>query len=317
MNPDIFAEWARRQGLRVYASVSIQWIAAGPQILQSFPYDEETRPAQDELRSLFKTSKAIALRYSTPCSAPEGKISYHVVFEGHELKYETLPKKVRHDIQHGLDYCQYRPVSLAMLGDQGWPLREETLIRQKRQGAETQAWWSRLCASAEGLPGFEAWGAMKDGRLVASIFTYTNGGTASILYQQSLTAHLKYGVNNTLAFSFVNDTLKKKKASRIFYGLHSLDAPPSVDEFKFRMGFRAKPVRQRVVFNPIVAPIFNRATHAGIKVAHQLFPGNYSLAKAEGMLHFYRQGKLPLSEQEWPGVLLEQKDEIISRLSQP
>jgi hypothetical protein len=312
MTTDNFSEWLERQGLQVYFTQSSNWVTAGPRILQSFPYCVEIQPDQREINELFKKSKAIALRYSTPLNSKEGQISYHVIFEGNEFKYENFSKKVRHDIQHGLEYYEYKPISFELLEDQGWKIREDTLIRQGRRGAEKKEWWSKLCRSAEGLPGFEAWGAVKQEKLVASIFTYINDGTASILYQQSLTDHLKFGINNTLAYSFVNDILNNRRASKIFYGLHSLDAPSSVDEFKFRMGFAAKPVRQRVVFNPVVARLFNQVTHAGLKSIHKIIPGNPTIAKAEGMVRFYLEGKLPLARQQWPEILLDQKESILA-----
>jgi len=161
------------------------------------------------------------------------------------------------------------------------------------------------------LPGFEAWGAVKQDKLVASIFTYINDGIASILYQQSLTNHLKFGINNTLVYAFVNDILNNRRASKIFYGLHSLDAPSSVDEFKFRMGFKAKPVRQKVVINPLIAPFFNYFSYKCVNMAHNTVPGNRTLAKAEGLIRFYLHGKLSLNNQEWPDGVLAQKDAIL------
>ncbi|MFZ3071066.1 MAG: hypothetical protein WA110_08105 [Anaerolineaceae bacterium] len=316
MSSEVFAEWLKRQGHRVYETHSSKWVNTGPKILQSFPYFLEIQPDLNENKELLRKSKAIALRYSTPISASEGQISYHVFFEGNDFSLRSLPKKVRHDVQHGLDYCEYEQISIQMMEEQGWRLREETLIRQGRQGAETKKWWSNLCRSAEGLPGFEMWGATRENKLVASILTFIDNGTASILYQQSLTEHLKYGINNTLAYVYVNNVLKNKKAEKIFYGLHSLDAPSSVDEFKFRMGFVAKPVRQRVIFNPLVAPLFNNLTYTGVKSINSLLKGNYFFDKSEGMLRFYLQGKRPLAEQEWPEVLLEQKETILAQMNQ-
>lgn len=315
MNPDIFAEWLVRQGHQIFKSKSSNWVNAGPGILQAFPYDSVISPEPSEINELFKSSKSFALRYSALLNHDEGMISYHVVYEGDDFALAHLPKKVRHDIQHGMDYCEYKPIDFDMMETQGWRLRKDTLSRQGRTGAETKDFWSMLCRSAEGLPGFEAWGAVKNNELIASIFTYTNNGVASILYQQSLTGHLKYGINNTLAFVYTNYVLANNKASRIFYGLNSLDAPASVDEFKFRMGFAAKPIRQRVVFNPLVAPLFNPLTHAGLRSIHKLIPGNPTIAKAEGMVRFYLEGKLPLEEQQWPEVLLEQKESILAGIN--
>jgi hypothetical protein len=195
------------------------------------------------------------------------------------------------------------------LAKEGWALRIETLARQGRSGAETQEWWERLCFSAEGLPGFEVWGALHEGQLVSSLIAFTMDGCASILYQQSMTEQLKYGVNNALTYEFTTYALNRPGISQIFYGLHSLDAPPSVDDYKFRMRYKAMPVRQRVVFNPWLKPFINRVSYAVIKQLRNFRPGNVTLAKTEGMFRFYLEGQRPLNQQAWPEVLVQPKSE--------
>ncbi len=177
--------------------------------------------------------------------------------------------------------------------------------------------WFNLCLSAEGLEGFETWAAISNNKLVASLIAFTDfdDGCCSILYQQSATYALKSGVNNALAFEFINNVLSRKGIDRIFYGLHSLDAPPSVDEFKFRMGFSAYPVRQRVVFNKSVKFLANPYSYQIIKIFSRLFSGNSKFSKLEGLLRFYLQGKLPLELQEWPKALLPQKTQILESIN--
>lgn len=310
MTPEIFAEWLRRQGHPIFETPGSHWYMPGARVLQAFPYHGLIHPDQAELEELFRQTKAIALRYSTSLAAPRGKLSYHVVFEGSSFEIDSFSKKVRHDIQRGLEYAEYLPVSFDRMEEEGWRLREETLARQGRQGAENRQFWARLCNSAAGLTGFEAWGALREDRLVAAIFTYIDHDTASILYHQSLSDHLKFGVNNTLVYRFVNSIYDEKKAPRIFYGMHSLDAPASVDEFKFRMGFRALPVRQVVVFNPLLDPVINQLSQSALSLLRKLVPHNTLLAKAEGMLRFCLEGKQPLDEQSWPEILLEQRETL-------
>ena len=48
-------------------------------------------------------------------------------------------------------------------------------------------------------------------------------------YQQSLTAHLRFGVNNALAFAFTRNALSRPGIEKLFYGLESLDASWDVD----------------------------------------------------------------------------------------
>jgi hypothetical protein len=135
-----------------------------------------------------------------------------------------------------------------------------------------------------------------------------------ILYQQSPSEYLQFVVNNVLTCKVTKNALSRSKSMRLFYGLHSLDAPPSVDEFNFRIGYSAKPVRQRVASHPKIAPIFNQFTNFVLKLAHEIFPGNPTFAKGEGLIRFYMEGKKPIEKQQWPKALIEQRESILSEL---
>jgi hypothetical protein len=312
MNAEVFAEWLRRQGHRVVRTQSSYWYDQGPRVYQAFPYHWEICPGEDELHELLRGEKAIALRYSTPVSGDCGAISYHVVLEVKDYDLSQLPKKARYDVRKGTKKFRYEPLSVQQLSSEGWAMREETLIRQGRIKAETRNGWERLTRSLGDMPGFEAWaGIDSTGKLASSLIAFTCDGCCCILYQQSRTEYLEDGANNALAYHFSVHTLSRPEITSIFYGLHSLDAPPSVDEFKFRMGYRAKPVRQRVAFHPALKPLLNPFTYLLAGGLHRLAPGNPTLSKAEGMLRFYRQGLRGLAEQDWPTPLKEQKASLV------
>jgi hypothetical protein len=312
---ELFAEWLVKQGYEVVKSPSSYWVQVACRVYLSFPYHRVIDPSESEISQLLADRKAVALRYSTPVNAKFGQMSYHVVWADRPMEIEALPKKVRYDIRKGLAYANVEPVPFARMAEESWRLREETLARQGRTGAEVKKWWETLCWSAEGLPGLEAWGAFRDGKMVASLIAFATKGCSSILYQQSLTDSLNQGVNNALAFAFSRDVLSRPGIKSIFYGLHSLDAPPSVDDFKFRMGFVPMPVRQRVVFDQKYEPFAGRASHAALRAMHWLVPANWTFAKAEGTLRFYLQGRLALEKQAWPSCLAESKEGILTSLS--
>jgi hypothetical protein len=134
-----------------------------------------------------------------------------------------------------------------------------------------------------------------------------------MLYQQCHRDFLEEHVNNALSFTVTAELLSRPSISSVLYGLHSLDAPPSIDEFKFRMGYEAKPVRQRIVFNPLGKLFLTPLIYSGVNRIHNAFPGNPTFAKAEGILRFYFQGKRPLKEQDWPDILLNQKNSILAQ----
>lgn len=305
MNPEIFAEWFRRQGHNVIRTESSYWTNSGPRVYQAFPYHWQIRPTEREISALLRHYNAIGLRYSTPVILPMGMLSYHVIFSGETYELQDLPKKARHDVRKGLDYATYERISFKRLASEGWTIRKDTLARQGRKGAETRDWWETLCFTAESLLGFEAWGALHNGQLIAGLLAFTCDDCFNILYQQSMAEHLQYGINNALAYVATHEAIARPGVTQVFYGLHSLDAPEKVDKFKFRMNYEARPVRQRVVFHPWLNPVFNGATHTMIRKLG-IWTGNSTLAKMEGMIRFYLEGKRALSQQDRPQALNDQ-----------
>ncbi len=308
MRPEVMAEWMQRQDYSVLRTSSSYWFEILPHIYQAFPYHWCINPSREELDHLWKVKQAIALRYSSPLWAPRGKLSYHVVFpnNGEKFLLEKIPKKPRHDIKKGLRNFHVEQISLSSLASEGWQVRLETLARQRRLKAESQKWWVELCQNAANLPGFEAWAAFFDEGMAASVLVARCDDHAYILYQQSRTCCLRLGVNNTLAYVVSSSLLEDPGITRIFYGLQSLDAKPGVDQFKFRMGFLPKPVRQVVLFHPVLAPLIQTPVYKTIMGIRKYLPGSI-ISKAGGMMNFYLEGKKPLSEQQWPGILANQK----------
>jgi hypothetical protein len=111
-------------------------------------------------------------------------------------------------------------------------------------------------------------------------------GWAYMLYQQCHSRYLREHVNNALSFVVTQTLIRRPGIRGVFYGMQSLDAPRSVDEFKFRMGYEAKAVRQRIAFHPYLAPLVNKYTHRISNCLSAWNPANRLLAKAEGMLRF-------------------------------
>jgi hypothetical protein len=307
-------EWLRRQGYRVVTTASGCWYNAAPHIYQAFPYHPAIVPAEEELRQVLGQGRAAALRYSTTVQSAVGKISYHAVYAKPVYGLEQVSRQTRQNIRKGLEYATYEPVSFRRLADEGWLLRAETIARQGRPKAETRSWWRTLCLSAEGLPGFEAWGAFREGRLVAALIAYLARDCFQLLYQQSRTDHLKYGVNNTLGF-VVTQQMVARGVPEIFYGLESLDASPNVDEFKFRMGYEAVPVRQRVVFHPVLRPAITPAALAALDLFGRSGRRHPRWQKASGLLRFYLEGRLPLALQHCPECLIPRSAEWLETKS--
>jgi hypothetical protein len=249
MNPETYLEWLHRQGNQIIHTQSSYWYTAGPRVLQAFPYHWLIQPCEQEIHRLMIRHGIISLRYSTPLESPDGIVSYHVTLQN-PYNLEMLRSQARNGVKKGLSHCQVERVSFERLADEGWNLQQDTLERQGRTKSMTQAEWQRLCLSARDLPGFEVWAALVNGELASILITARVDDTRCVPYAASHRKFLNMHINNALFYTASCAMLTEKGVSEIFFTLQSLDAPPSVDEFKFRMGLQAKPVRQRVVFNP-------------------------------------------------------------------
>lgn len=317
MTPEIFAEWLRRQGHRVVRTRSSYWFNSGPRVFQAFPYHWVIQPTEDELRDFFFEENAIGLRYSTPMEAEEGSCSYHIVHEHVTYELKNVDSSIRAKVRRGLEACQVGPIPLERYAREGWPIERDTQDRQGRHSRHGRSHWNRMVEAATGLDGFEAWGAEVEGRLAAGLMFVQIDDCVDLLYQQSLREFLPLRVNNALLFDTTRALVARPGVRLIHNGLHSLDAPASVDQFKVRLGYAVKPVRQRVVFHPRLAPWIGAAASGVLERLVALYPESDYLQKTEGLTRFYFNGKLPLPRQRFPEILEADKATICRDLGSP
>lgn len=279
MNPEIFAEFLRRQGCKVLKSSSCYWVDLyGTHVFQAFPYARLILPSVQELRTVFRQGRTVAVRFFSPIGTTGGVESFHVVCDTKDYDLDKLGKWARKNVKRGLQNCDVRRIDFDYLAREGFHLQVDTLQRQNRRLRVTPEWWHSLCQAAGDLPGFEAWGAFIGDTLVASVITFEMEGWAYMLYQQCLAEYLSSHANNALAFVVTKNLMSKESVCQVLYSVESLDAPPSVHEFQCRMGYYRKPVKQYVVFNPLFAPLVNKLSYKVVRwiVARQPEQGFWS-----------------------------------------
>lgn len=302
MNPETFAEWMRRQGRRVYRTQTSYWYEAGPRVLQAFPYHWLITPRDSEIRELLKNHGMVALRFSAPLNFSEGMASYHVILN-RPYNLDTLKSQTRNGIKRGMRNFKVERISFERLATEGWSLQQDTLKRQNRLGSMKQNEWERICRAANGLQGFEAWAGIKNSNLAGALIICRIDDVFNVPYSICHSRYLRDHINNAVFYVVSNEMLEREGIKSVFFTVQSLDAPPTVDEFKFRMGFTPKAVRQCVMFHPYLKPLANPTTHALTKKLLDRNPSNSLLAKAEGMLRFHVEGMRNLPAQSWPECL--------------
>jgi len=292
----------RRQGCRVYRTQTSYWYEAGPRVLQAFPYHWLISPSTDEIRSLLLNHGMVALRFSAPLNFSEGMASYHVILR-RPYSLDTLKSQTRNGIKRGMRNFKVERISFGRLATEGWSLQQDTLKRQNRLGSMKQDEWECICRAADGLPGFEVWAGIKDGNLAGALLICRIDDVFNVPYSICHSRFLRDHINNAVFYVVSNEMLEREGIKSVFFTVQSLDASPTVDEFKFRMGFTPKAVRQCVMFHPLLKPLANPITHALTKKLLDCNPSNGLLAKAEGMLRFHVQGMRSLPAQSWPKCL--------------
>ncbi len=184
MNPEIYAEWLRRQGRKVVRTASSYWYSEAFGVYQAFPYHWLIEPSPPELRHLMLRHRAVALRYSMPADCGAGSARYHVVYAGADYDFDTLSSWARKNVRRGLRECIIGPISFARYIEEGWALRVDTLARQGRKLKESKSEWQRQYATAADLEGFEIWSAQVGGRLAATVVIFRMEDWYYMVYQQ-------------------------------------------------------------------------------------------------------------------------------------
>jgi hypothetical protein len=255
----------------------------------AFPWHRLIRPSEDELKDLLWREKAVALRFNAPADSCQGALSYDVVLDRESYDIRCVSSSGRNQVRRALERCEVARISFERYGREGWLLEADTRDRQGRASPGGRDAWGRMVAAAADLEGFEAWGATVGGRLASALMVAQVDDCAHILYQQSHREFLPLGVNAAFTFAVTLALRQRPGVRMIHYGLQGLDAPPSIDQFKFRMGYSRRPVRQRVVFHPLMAPLIGPTTHAALRRALR-FRRTSFLAKGEGLVRVCLEG---------------------------
>jgi hypothetical protein len=197
-------------------------------------------------------------------------------------------KYARRQTRRGLENFEIRQLDFMELACQN-NINIDTLIRQGRKpGIWTDKRWKRYCMSANGLSGLEAWGAFYGSNLAAFMVAYQMDDYFEILHHSSATEYLHLYPNNALVFFVTKLKLSSMEINHVSYGPQSLDAPDSLETFKYRMGFQQLPMKQGIVFHPLVKPFINNITYKFIQRISVTSTSDF-WRKLEGIFRFYRE----------------------------
>jgi hypothetical protein len=241
------------------------------------------------VRSVLRQRPCLGVRFAAPLDG-SGKRSYQIVCDDAAYGLESLSANVRSKVRRGLKRCRVEALSFAVLQEAGRRAHEDTVARQGRPGVLAGEHWERFCRAAASTHGFEAWGAWSGDTLAAFLVTVTFDDAVEFLLARSRSDALNAYPNNALLFTVTEEMLVRRRQPQITFGLESLEPVGPLDEFKFSMGFRAQPLRQRVVFHPILGALLRQPAVRTLVRRWSENRAGVTWRKAAGLLRFAEEG---------------------------
>ncbi len=286
-----YAEFMRAIGHRVIQTRSAYWYNASRFFYLSAPPHRLYDPSADELRPVLRQLPCLGVRFAAPVEG-KGKLSYQIVCDERRYGLEALSANSRSKVRRGLKRCVVTPVPFEVIATSGRRAQADTVSRQGRDSAQDGAAWERYWRAAAATPGMEGWGAWCGDDLAAFLVTVTFEDSVEFLVARSRTDQLSAYPNNALIFQVAEEMLVRRGVAEITFGLESLEPVGPLDEFKFSMGFRARPVRQRIVFHPLVGALLRQAP---VRMVFRRWSDRHGAQavfwrKAAGLLRFAEEG---------------------------
>lgn len=293
MDAAAYAGFLRAIGHQVVETPSAYWYDASRFFYLSAPAHRLYNPATDELRGVLRRPPCLGVRFAGPLQGG-GKLSYQIACDNRAYGLEALSGNVRSKVRRGLKRCEVATVPFSVIATAGRRAHGDTLARQGRDGVLNGAKWDRFWAAAAETPGFEGWGAWSGDVLAAFLVTVTFDDGVEFLLARSCSDELGAYPNNALIFRVTEEMLVQRGAPEITFGLESLEPVGPLDEFKFGMGFHRRPLRQRVVFHPLLRALLR---HRSVRALVQRWTERRGTdavfwRKAAGLLRFAEEGGL-------------------------
>jgi hypothetical protein len=280
-----FSGFLERLGHRVVETGSGAWYDANRFFFLGIPSHELRAPRSEEMHALWR-ARALGVRFTTPLGEP-GKPSYQIVCDERGYGLDLLSGNTRSKVRRGLKRCSIRRVSPVEVAERGRQANRDTLARQDRAGLLDGAKWGRFWDAVAATEGMEVWSAWVDETLAAFLVTAELGDRVEFLLARSRDDCLSAYPNNALIFHVTEEMLVRRRVAEITFGLESLEPVAPLDQFKFSMGFRAKALKQRVLFHPVLAAMLrSSAVRTLCRRWGEARQGGVFWRKAAGLLRF-------------------------------
>jgi len=257
---NLAAFWENR-GLRVCEKDGVFWGEYKGGFFTSLPFQLHLDAGAGEVRSILAVTKSRGLRF--PSANQPGLASGTYVCRPAAYDLQSISRKQRGHVTHGMEVCEFRNVEADELLREGMALNRDTLERQQRQDERflDPSRWTAFVDAVRRSPGVAVHGAYIGGRLSAYMVSCRDGGWLHLMFKMSRAADLEHYPNHALDYWVLREAARDAEIEYVGNGFASLVGNEGLDRYKRQMGYQLQPHNLCLHLSPAASPwLANRLT---------------------------------------------------------
>jgi hypothetical protein len=273
-------------GFKVHRTANAGWYEAGPRFLLGVPTHMPLAIDAAEARAALRATGALGVRYVS-ARPTEGADSWQMIASGADYDLEKFSGNTRSKVRRGLKNNEIRRISGDELMRTGEQAFLDTVKRQGRADRYGIDRWHALLRAADADSGIEIWAAWHEGVMAAYLLTMVFADNCELYEARSRDDTLKHYPNNALIYHVTRHLLVERGLPQVTFGIEGLEELESLDQFKLALGFYKKPVRQRVVFHPLLRTALGlRPVRSALDMLAERKDGSAFWRRARGLLPY-------------------------------
>ncbi len=281
-----YVEGQHRLGARAYLEKDRGfWLVSERIGLERYPQTCCDPPSPRDLRALFWRSGCLVASYVLPTDDAHPANSLLYVCQDRGYRLEGLSSPARRDARRALRAFRCEFLDPDVLLARGARAYCDTRARVGLSDGTEQHFRGRIASLIAGS-GHRFVGAWRGGELAAFMYLQMVDDWVEIA-AYAANEHLRCCPNNGLVHFVLDYCLAQGHFREVVYGLSSIQEVgrgTSLDYFKKKVGFEARPVHRAFAFHPLARPLINPLTNWAVRRCLRFFPRSRILRKASGLL---------------------------------
>jgi hypothetical protein len=281
-----YVEALRRQGKKAFLEKDcVFWQESERLALERHPLFCPDVPSPRDIRSLLWRSRFLVATYVMPVDDAHPGNSWLYLCENRDYSLENLSSPARRDARRALRAFRYEFIDSAAVLTHGTRAFCDTRARVGLSDGTPQL-FQKYAESLIANPAYQFVGAWCGDELAAYLWMLRVDDWAAV-GAYAANDHLRSCPNNGLLHFALDHCLAQGRCRVVSYGLSSIqevNRTATLDYFKKKVGFEARPVHREFQFHPLLGPLVNPLTYWIVRGGSRAFPHNRTLRKAAGML---------------------------------